>query len=281
MRIAPMLVITLIAGSAWFFSQIGYFAVKAAEFHRQHPNEKFEAEKLDSGDFVFLSTVPASVGFVLLIVGDLAARQALPRRLGYSLSKLTRGVLGGVLGMIIVIPMMWVSSAVLEQFYSRVGIHHPHEHELLGAMKDASAQAKLMLVIGACVVAPVFEELLFRAHIQTLLVRVFTLRPRPAYVGYPGIDFAAPLPMPPIASAPSLEYATPPAPPSPRRMSWIAVLITSIRFAALHPPWMAPVILVLAPGVGYAYERTGNLWVSIIIHAAFNTSSTIIFLNMQ
>ena len=182
--------------------------------------------------------------------------------------------------------MMWVSSAVLEQFYQRVGVRHPHEHELLGAMKDASAQAKMMLVIGACVVAPVFEELLFRAHIQTLLVRVFTQRPREAFVAYPGIEFGPALPMPPLASAPSLslDYATPPAPPSllsPRRMSWLAVVITSILFAFVHPLWMTPVIFVLALGVGYAYERTGNLWVSILIHAAFNTSSTIIFLNMQ
>ena len=45
------------------------------------------------------------------------------------------------------------------------------------------------------------------------------------------------------------------------------------------PPWMAPLIFVLSLCLGYAYERTGNLWVSIIIHAAFNTTSTVIFLN--
>ena len=90
-RIAPMLVITAIAGGAWLFSQIGYFGVKAAEYHKHHPDETFEAEKLGSDDFVFLSTVPASVGFALLIIGDLAARQDLPRRLGYSLSRLPRG----------------------------------------------------------------------------------------------------------------------------------------------------------------------------------------------
>ena len=31
----------------------------------------------------------------------------------------------------------------------------------------------------------------------------------------------------------------------------------------------------------YAYERTGNLWVPILIHAAFNTSSTLVFLIPQ
>lgn len=46
----------------------------------------------------------------------------------------------------------------------------------------------------------------------------------------------------------------------------------------LHDRWEAPVIFLLAICMGYAYERTGNLWVSITIHAAFNTVSTLIFL---
>ena len=40
-------------------------------------------------------------------------------------------------------------------------------------------EVKTTLIVGACVMAPVFEEFLFRGHIQTLLVRMFMLRPRP------------------------------------------------------------------------------------------------------
>ena len=54
---------------------------------------------------------------------------------------------------------------------------------------------------------------------------------------------------------------------------------TSIIFAAIHPAWMAPLILLLALCLGYAYERTGNLWVCIVIHAAFNMFQTVAFLN--
>jgi membrane protease YdiL (CAAX protease family) len=61
-------------------------------------------------------------------------------------------------------------------------------------------------------------------------------------------------------------------------MRWLAVVITSVIFAVVHPLWMAPLIFVLSICLGYAYERTGNLWVPIVMHALFNTSSTIVFL---
>ncbi len=49
-------------------------------------------------------------------------------------------------------------------------------------------------------------------------------------------------------------------------------------FSLVHPAWMFPVIFLLALCLGYAYERTQNLWVPIIIHAGFNAASTIAFL---
>jgi membrane protease YdiL (CAAX protease family) len=38
---------------------------------------------------------------------------------------------------------------------------------------------------------------------------------------------------------------------------------------------MSPLIFVLSLCLGYAYERTGNLWVPITIHALFNTIETV------
>src|SRR5439155_1160791 len=151
-----------------------------------------------SGDFAFLSTVPAAIGFAFLIVGDVAAGQKLPRRLGYSIGRLPVGVIAGVLGAMIVLPMMYASSGALEVVYQVLNVRHPHEHELLGAMKDASVAVKAMLVIGACVMAPIFEEMLFRAHIQTTIVRLFSWRREPpvGYVTPPGLPDV--LPVPPI-----------------------------------------------------------------------------------
>jgi len=41
---------------------------------------------------------------------------------------------------------------------------------------------------------------------------------------------------------------------------------------------MWPAIFCLAIGLGYAYERTGNLWTCITIHCLFNSVSTFIYL---
>jgi hypothetical protein len=126
-----------------------------------------------------------------------------------------------------------------------------------------------MLVLGACVMAPLFEEVLFRGHMQTLLTRLFTavavrLPPElPAPLGYVR-DARAPqvgevLPPPPL---PPVAYATPDTPTvtaegvrTSGAMRWLAVILTSLVFALVHPLWMAPLIFVLSLCLGYAYER--------------------------
>jgi membrane protease YdiL (CAAX protease family) len=59
------------------------------------------------------------------------------------------------------------------------------------------------------------------------------------------------------------------------------VVITSILFAIIHPGWSAPIIFILSLGLGYAYERTGNLWVPLTIHLLFNSFQTAMFLLLR
>ena len=60
--------------------------------------------------------------------------------------------------------------------------------------------------------------------------------------------------------------------------AWLAILITSALFAIVHPLWTAPIIFFLSVALGYVYERTGNLWVPIGLHALFNATSTALYL---
>jgi len=80
----------------------------------------------------------------------------------------------------------------------------------------------------------------------------------------------------------ALDYAPPQWPGMPSPMAWqrwVAILITSLAFAAVHGQlWLMPPIFFLSLCLGYAYERTGNLWVPMIVHACFNASSTVLFL---
>jgi membrane protease YdiL (CAAX protease family) len=205
------------------------------------------------------------------------------------------GVVSGVIAMLLVFGASYLVGVI----YELVKFQHPSEHELLGAMKQASQFEKSILVIGACVVAPLFEELLFRGHLQTLLVRLFT----GATTTPPTPVMPAPAPAPPIgpegvplydipAAAATTAVAVAPTAPmdssnsamptyDSKRARWLAVTITALIFALVHPLWTAPLIFLLALCLGYAYERTGSIWVPIVMHAMFNISSTFLFLNFM
>lgn len=51
---------------------------------------------------------------------------------------------------------------------------------------------------------------------------------------------------------------------------WAAILLTSLFFSILHPLTHAPALFALSCGLGYAYERSGSLLRSILMHIFFN-----------
>jgi membrane protease YdiL (CAAX protease family) len=51
---------------------------------------------------------------------------------------------------------------------------------------------------------------------------------------------------------------------------WIAIVLTSLFFAILHPPTHIPALFFLSCGLGYAYERSGSLFRPILMHVFFN-----------
>jgi membrane protease YdiL (CAAX protease family) len=61
------------------------------------------------------------------------------------------------------------------------------------------------------------------------------------------------------------------------KSAWPAIVLASIAFALLHPPWTWPQIFFLGLCLGYVYERSGNLWMTISIHALFNLTSIYVF----
>lgn len=307
--VLPILLIFLLGGACWFGGQILFFVVRAVS--RGGP---VTVDQLDAFDLAILATVPALVALLIMLAGDVMS--GLLRPIGLRLSRAPRMALVGFGSGIIGLLLVYGCSYPLGVLYELVNFEHPTEHELLGAMRDASPTAKALLVIGACVMAPLFEELLFRGHMQTLLTRLFTRAPArpPAFPGAAGVPFppfapaaivvdptAAPpgdpgavLPMPPplhaspaamgtsyAPSPASLAYASPAAvaPSDSSAMRWLAVILTSLVFALIHPLWTAPLIFLLSLALGYAYERTGSLWVPIVMHAMFNISSTVQFLN--
>jgi membrane protease YdiL (CAAX protease family) len=184
----------------------------------------------------------ASLG--ILVLADALARRRTKHHLGLNLRNLPSGIVIGAIGMLIAMPLVYSSMVIAEWTYQRAGYVHPPEHDLLKRMGEtADPLIKYLAVVAAVVVAPVWEELLFRGYVQTLLSEgIFRMR---------------------IMADPLDTRRTP-------REAWIAILLTSLLFASIHATWTGPPIFVLAVCLGFAYERSGNLWVPITMHAAFN-----------
>ena len=268
----------------WFALPIGFFTYRQAQLIAQEgPDAKLDVENMPARDLAFLATVPPVAGFLALVVGDLALRQMGNYwfDLGFGVRRLGSGLLWGLLASLCVVPLVFGLMVFIDLAYRWLQYQHPEEHELLRALGETSDPVvKVPLLLGAALVAPLFEELLFRGHIQTVLRRAIGSRyvspaVRPIVVEAQAFDpGAAPyvLPMEPM---PAVAL---PDPLVPRWVGWLAVAITSALFAVVHPMWTWPPIFILSLCLGYAYERTGNLWVPMVIHAAFNSTSTVLYL---
>lgn len=125
-------------------------------------------------------------------------------------------------------------------------------------------------ILSAAVLAPLFEETIFRGVIQGWLARVS----REIF------DFGAPKPV-----DPHTDEFDEVKPPNGRNAAaeWPGIILTSALFAAVHyHQWPTPIpLFVLAMVMGVLRWRTGSLLAPIIVHALFNATSTLGMLGMQ
>jgi membrane protease YdiL (CAAX protease family) len=327
----PLLIVLVCGLAAWVGAQAAFGAWKQARRVAAGVVAPLSTADFTAADFAFLSTAPFAIGLLVLVVAGGLTERATGANLGLRGRSLRWGAAQGFVGILIVMPIIFLAAAVLERLYEQVGYQHPTEHELLTVMKTAHGGAEFaLLIVGATVMAPLFEELLFRGYFQTLLGRAIGLgrmvwrdaltppelapaelapvgvmpigevaaaaaatTPRPGTLPAPSQEIVPAPPSSPLSPPPApadaavvVSYASPPVvrerPPIPDAawQRWAAVVAASVVFALVHPLWSSPLIFILALGLGYAYERTGNLWVPITMHLLFNAIQTTIFLLM-
>lgn len=169
--------------------------------------------------------------------------------------QIPRGIMWGVVAFVVVFPLVIGSELGMEALYLLFG-HKAAEHETIQALKQSqSLLQKSVFVVGAAVVAPFAEELFFRGILQTSLVQY-------------GWGFIMPQVMPagriPATYRPTALHR------------WLAIVLAAAAFALVHEWDAAPIIFVLALGLGYVYERTGCLWAAIVLHACFNAAQLVL-----
>lgn len=288
----PLVVVVAAAVGMWLLVVPGFYLAYAQGRNPQHANIDETSSPINGRyvhlapqDLLVLGLLGPAAGYSVLLLGDWLVLPRVRQRLGYGPAGLPRGLLFGALGAVAIIPLVLATSSLAEVVYQSLHWQHPKEHDLLKAMGEAGPTARWLLVAAAVVVAPVWEEVLFRGHLQTVLRAAFAsrrVRPAPAS-GFAVVGTEVP--------APVMEYAgadvAMPSPTEPdvdlnpgaaTREAWIAIVLTSLAFAIVHDLWTWPPIFVLSLGLGWVYERTRNLWVPTVIHALFNGLSTAIYL---
>jgi membrane protease YdiL (CAAX protease family) len=223
-------------------------------------------------------SVPPLMTFVFMVLANMTIRRHGLSGLGLTRSHFKRGVATGIVGSVIAVPLAFFAAWGTQKIWELIHYEHAKEHDLLRKIgEEGSSGVSVLLIAAAVVVAPLAEEMLFRGHLQTLLTHGFSRlsqwkKRRPMAHGFDVIVPGG------LIGHVELPAARQPFTPPTVAIRWTSVLVTSLLFGLVHPLWMTPPIFVLAVCLGYAYERTGNLWTTITMHALFNGTSTMLYL---
>ncbi len=106
----------------------------------------------------------AAAGFAALAFAD-----ALQRRDQLRLPRLSAGLAVGLLAGCWVIPLVLFTTDFVQLLMQLAHAGPPQEHQLLTIFQSAGAADRLLIVLSAAVLAPLYEELIFRGHIQPAL----------------------------------------------------------------------------------------------------------------
>jgi membrane protease YdiL (CAAX protease family) len=186
----------------------------------------------------------------------------------------------GLIGFVMLAPPVYAMQGLLVQFWQ------PSTHPLVEMFK-ASPDPRffVLLFVAAAVVAPLFEELVFRVLLQGFLEKVVRFRGEVHELFFGDVHRSLPeAAAEPIDVAPSLAPLSPeppvpsPQPPPPELRglaAWLPIAVSSIVFALMHyshgPDWIP--LTFLAAGMGYLYQRTHRLLPSLVVHVLVNSSS--------
>jgi membrane protease YdiL (CAAX protease family) len=175
------------------------------------------------------------------------------RGFGLAPVQLPKGLLLGLLAFLLIYPILHFDNIIVSLLYQ----HFQHEetvHETIVEMvRTPDFNIRLTFALIAGFGAPLAEEFFFRGVLQTALIQR-------------GWGFIVKFP-------PDHNYAPPPY------QRWIAIVVCSLLFCSLHSVDHFPILFILSLALGYLYERTGNLWASITLHAAFNWTTLILVLS--
>jgi membrane protease YdiL (CAAX protease family) len=200
----------------------------------QQNQHKAPTTQLSDTETVLFSGLMELIILATILTTTLLTRPDGLRLIGFNASRIPFGVVLGIAGIAIALPMIFLVNGITEFTLDYFNKTHP-AHQLLEVLKsNPPPWLSATDALAAGLLAPMTEEMFFRGLLQTLFRYIFNY-------------------------------------------SWLAILASATLFAFVHPWYTWPQIFVLGLCLGYAYERTGNLWMSITMHGSFNLLSIWLF----
>jgi len=202
------------------------------------------------------STAQLLVLFSLIVWMGLTRREYLVR---WGLWPSWSDVRLGLIASLFILPPILVLAQLLDWYVQE------YEHPVLDAVKQQPTLAVfLSMTFSAAVVAPIFEEFLFRGLLQGSIQKLT----RRLALERQAIEQEQ--------DRPTISETISPA--EVASWPWNAVLVSSATFAIMHlGNGAAPIALFFfAVALGYLYRQTGRLWPCITVHVALNLFSMVI-----
>lgn len=111
---------------------------------------------------LFIPLLPILLGLWAL------RRESVRQGCGLQFKRIGSGLQWTIVGIGIAMPWVWWSIQATLKFWEWVGYQHPQKHSLLLDLdRSEGIGIRLAVITAAVIVAPVFEEILFRGFLQT------------------------------------------------------------------------------------------------------------------
>jgi membrane protease YdiL (CAAX protease family) len=154
-----LLIPALFGFCASIFAPALYFTIAIGKGHQQPTSHQT----------VCMYAIEAAAGLLAIQAMDF-----MQNRNNLRARQLPKGVFAGVVGACAVIPLVLAITLLVQGVMKEIGASPPQEHSLLLVFQQPSVIDRLLVILSAVILAPLFEELVFRAHLQSAIRRATT-----------------------------------------------------------------------------------------------------------
>lgn len=182
---------------------------------------------------------------------------------------ITRTALAGIIGFLLIVPPVLLLHEILTM---ALGYQHQTLNEATQLKDQGKWQPLTLVLVNTCLLVPLSEEIIFRSIIQGFAEQFVAFRHNAMRLTIGPMNTKVAKFLGVEGAAQQARLAKPTKRPS-TQTAWGPIIFSSAVFALAHVgQGAAPISLyLLSMGLGWLYQKSGNLTVCILIHALLNS----------